>query len=393
MANIKIEPSKARATLDRQQTLERDLRTLSQDVENVRSGLRYKISGQEAINARLRETVGQISKEFESARGLRLGLEQVINRYTQTEKDNTERVQVEKMSVQSGKDAGESSDNSGPKPWKPELASGAEIDPKKIHKDSSFFKKLDDFKESHTKKLKDNKFYWDPKTKKKTTVDSDDEEVAEEFKKHNKGTIPVDVKLIGIGGSGAISAYQKEASYNGKYGGAEGEVYVSKLEGTAEAHAGLGYIGASLGATYTALSLSEKAYLGSEDYNVYEEVKVEVGRVGVQGDVRAGIVDKEGKFNPSLYAGASAEAIAGEISGKVGAKIGGIDVAAEGSLNYGVGAHANVGYHDGKFSFDVGATLGVGVSVKFDVDVSGVVDAVCEDASKAWSGVKNFFGW
>lgn len=106
MANIKIEPSKARATLDRQQTLERDLRTLSQDVENVRSGLRYKISGQEAINARLREAVGQISKEFESAKVLRLGLEQIINRYKQTEKGNFDLIRAEKTSVQSSGNGG-----------------------------------------------------------------------------------------------------------------------------------------------------------------------------------------------------------------------------------------------------------------------------------------------
>lgn len=106
MANIKIEPSKARATLDRQQTLERELRALSQDVENVRSGLRYKISGQEAINARLREAMGQINKESESARVLRLGLEQIINRYEQTEKGNFERIQAEKTSVQNGDGSG-----------------------------------------------------------------------------------------------------------------------------------------------------------------------------------------------------------------------------------------------------------------------------------------------
>ena len=99
MATILIEPSKARATLNQQQALERALRALSQDVENVRSGLRYKISGREAIDARLREAVGQISREAESAKAMRLGLEQIINSYEQTERGNTERVKAEKMSI------------------------------------------------------------------------------------------------------------------------------------------------------------------------------------------------------------------------------------------------------------------------------------------------------
>lgn len=106
MAKIFIEPSKARATLNQQQALERALKALSQDVGNVRSGLRYKISGREAIDARLREAVGQLSGEAESAKAMRLALEQIINRYEQTEKGNTERVKAEKTSIQNGGNSG-----------------------------------------------------------------------------------------------------------------------------------------------------------------------------------------------------------------------------------------------------------------------------------------------
>lgn len=449
MAKILIEPSKARTTLSQQQALERALRALSQDVGNVRSGLRYKISGREAIDARLREAAGQLSREAESAKAMRLALEQIINRYEQTEKGNAERVKAEKTSIQNGgggAGAGTPPGGDNEKPsvqdwaeilkdiisklWppyrpgvvpmpfpfppvifpaslikniffpysdedngKPKWKGGAEVDLEEKYKDSSPFKKFDDFKKDHTKTLKDSKFYWDPKTGKKIVVDPDDKKAAEEFAKHNKGTVPVDVTLLGIGTSNIIAGVHANPSYSGKYGGAEAEIYMNKLEGTSEAHLGWGYAGASLGATYTAFSASEKAYLGSEDYNVYEEIKVEAGRVGAKGEVRAGIVDKEGNVNPSLYAGASAEAIVGEVSGKVGAKLGGVDVAAEGTLNYGLGAHANVGYHDGKFSLDIGATVGVGGSVKIDIDVSGAVNTVCEKAGEVWSGVKNFFGW
>lgn len=110
MAKIFIEPSKARATLSQQQALERALRSLSQDVGAVRGGLRYKISGREAIDARLREAVAQINREAESTKAIRLGLEQIINRYEQTEKNNTERVKAEKTSIQQGGNGGGSSD-------------------------------------------------------------------------------------------------------------------------------------------------------------------------------------------------------------------------------------------------------------------------------------------
>ncbi len=117
MAKIFIEPSKARATLSQQQALERALRALSQDVGNVRSGLLYKISGREAIDARLREAAGQLSREAESAKAMRLGLEQIINRYEQTEKGNTERVKAEKTSIQNGGNGGGETVTPSPSIW------------------------------------------------------------------------------------------------------------------------------------------------------------------------------------------------------------------------------------------------------------------------------------
>ena len=35
----------------------------------------------------------------------------------------------------------------------------------------------------------------------------------------------------------------------------------------------------------------------------------------------------------------------------------------------------------------------MGASVKFEIDVSGAVDAVTETASDIWSGITDIFGW
>ena len=102
MANIYIEPAKAKAMLSQQKALERALQELSRDVGSVHRGLNYKISGREAIDARLRDVVGQINREMDSTKALRTGLEQIINRYEQTENGNTERVKAEKTSIQNG---------------------------------------------------------------------------------------------------------------------------------------------------------------------------------------------------------------------------------------------------------------------------------------------------
>ncbi len=60
------------------------------------------------------------------------------------------------------------------------------------------------------------------------------------------------------------------------------------------------------------------------------------------------------------------------------------------SVNVGIGIHAEAGYKDGKFSLDIGASFGIGGSVKLEVDVSGTVKAVSGAAKSAWN---TFTGW
>lgn len=434
MARISIEPPRAKGTLTEQSKLEKTLKGLYQEVENVRSGLTFKIAGQEAIAARLRSAAEQIDREAVSVGALRSGLMEVVARYEQTESGNLNRVGAEKTTVQ-GSDSGNiwSSLLPGmgavfpnwlwdlliplkPSPWpigselvkwitaigasfpplkfEPKFESEADIDLKEAYEDGDgFFKKLSDFEDANSKD-KGIKVYYDTKTKTFIKVDAEDKAALEEFKKHNKGTIPVDLKVAGVGTSGDASLFGLEGEIGLEgIGGAEGSVDLFKLEGETSAYIGMLGIGASAGASFTAFSAEEKAYLGTEDLNVYEKVEVTAGKVGANVGASAGLIDKEGKFNPSAYVGASAEAIAGEVSGSVGVKALGADVAVKGSLNYGVGAHANVGIHDGKISVDVGATLGVGVSVKLDIDVSGTVEAIGDAVGNVASGVAEFFDW
>lgn len=99
MAKIYIELSKSKASLQQWVELEQALTTLSRETESVRSGLRHKIAGQEAISARMREAVEQLTKESGSAGNMRSALEEIIRRYEQTEKGNTGRVGVEAVQI------------------------------------------------------------------------------------------------------------------------------------------------------------------------------------------------------------------------------------------------------------------------------------------------------
>lgn len=266
--------------------------------------------------------------------------------------------------------------------------------------------KISKFKDDHTRELKSSKKEYDTVTHTWKTIDEMDENAVDAFDKGlKKGKMEAAVKA-GVGVSAAASIWGAEAGVSGKYGHASAEAYVGKAEATAEGYAGLYQrnpttgefefkpgIGGSIGASVTAFSAEEEAVLGGDMLGVYAKSSQTIGRAEAKAEGSIGLYDAEGKLNPSAYVGVSGEAIGGEITGAVGGKILGADVGVSGSLNYGIGGHVNAGFHDGKLSLDIGATLGVGASVKLEVDIGGTVNTVCDGARAAWSGIKKLKFW
>ena len=93
-------------------------------------------------------------------------------------------------------------------------------------------------------------------------------------------------------------------------------------------------------------------------------------------------------LEPQFGASAKAEATAAELEGSLGVNVLGGEVGVSGSVSVGVGAHADVGYKDGVFKFDIGASIGLGGSVGSEVDIGGMVDTVCDAAESAWNGLE-----
>lgn len=265
-------------------------------------------------------------------------------------------------------------------------------------------KELDDkiskFKDDHSKDLKSSKKEYDRATNTWSTIDENDQNAVDQFDEGlKKGKMEAAVKA-GIGTSASASLWDWESK------GGHVKAYAGKAEGKIEGYAGLYQrdpntgefefkpgIGGSIGGSVTAFTAEEEAMLGGDMLGVYAKSSQTVGRLGGNVEGSIGLYDETGKLNPSAYVGGSLEAIAGEITGSAGAKILGTDVGVSGSLNYGVGAHANVGFHDGKVSLDVGATLGVGASVKLEIDVGGTVEAVCDVAKAAWDDLQKWKFW
>lgn len=268
-------------------------------------------------------------------------------------------------------------------------------------KDSKMTDDLSDLKTEDKERVT-----YDIRTKKGEIIDEKDEDATKKFDDGIKDSkMDASVK---IGFSDKVSAAWLDESGEIEYGilKSSGSVELVKGEAKKEGYIGLYQkdpssgkmvfkpgVGGEIGASFSAFTAEEKVELGNDMLGVYASSTQTAGKVGAKAEGSVGLYDSKGKFNPSAYVGATAEIIAGEITAKAGGKILGTDVGVSGSLNYGIGAHANAGYKGGKFYLDVGASFGVGASAKLEIDIGGTVDAVCDGAKAAWDGVKNWFHW
>ncbi len=258
--------------------------------------------------------------------------------------------------------------------------------------DSNPFKKaadkLNEINEESNRDIK--KGYKDKDGWHDVTDAPDDSDEAKEFDKHKPFSPEITLASVGTGVTGALW----ENGNEGSYGAASGSYHIAagQAEASASAYAGPYGVGAQIGVGVTAFTASAQGSIGDEYYNAHGSLEVNVGHVGAEAAVNAGFVDENGNFNPQLSASASAEALLFEASATAGATIAGTSVNATGSINFGVGAHADVGYSDGVLSLDIGASLGIGVGVSLEIDFSGTVDAVADFAGNAWSGITGLFG-
>jgi len=155
-------------------------------------------------------------------------------------------------------------------------------------------------------------------------------------------------------------------------------------------------VAAEVGGSATALAISGSGkfmFSGKDtdstldDFGIQATGAITVGQVKGKAEVKTVLFDDEGNFKPEIKASVSAELIAFEAKGSAGVTIAGVEANVTGKVGVGLGAHADFGYTDGKLKVSVGAYLGVGGSVGFELDIGGAVDAVCTGAKALWDTI------
>ncbi len=184
-----------------------------------------------------------------------------------------------------------------------------------------------------------------------------------------------------VTGSGSVTAKVGTASADASFGAG---LYVYDKSGNKILAP---TVNAEVGASVSAVSISANGEFGNEYVGVYGKGSASALEAEAKANAKFTVFDEKGQLNIQGGVSASAEANLVEASGSTGVTVLGAEMGVSGSVKVGIGAHADVGFVDGHLKVDIGAAVGLGVSVGFDVDVGGLIDGVGTKVAESWSGI------
>lgn len=402
MSEFKVKISGMEQRILEEQKIESMLNSVEADIRFVLCELSNSVGNREEIKKVLKNLATKVDGQEKTVKTMRSVLTNVKNDYERTERricgyKNDHPItwsNVQRALITIGKGVAISALNPG---------KGLLWLTREILKDEDWDSDLDIGQFDHDlakapKKWKrdiiDNHYEYDEKTKKWKKVEKDNKKkTKEEESKLKRKEILEDIKIwsSNISKEGSLLHFGKDGVVETEWGNYTYSADVMKAEAYAEAYAGLGGVGFDVGLALTALTANVGGQLGDENLGVHASGQVDVGKVSASAGGDIGLWDENGDFNPQVGFSGKLEAIAAEASGKVGVDVVGTEVNLKGSINVGIGAHADVGLHDGKISLDIGASVGVGGSVALEIDMSGTIDKVVEHAQDIGNAVSDAY--
>lgn len=413
MSHIRVDTGILDAQQEQLLAISRQLDTISQQVNNVSRRLSWRISGSAQIKSRLDADQAYLEQLEGKTKSLHSTLGGLISKYQSTETANAGLAGKDQAPRETGmaladqvkqlvsSESGTAENSLWELFWSGELAvtAGGALGALSFINDESYLKVLSwEGSASVTPKYGE---YED-----KDAIYKRKQDTLKDGKKINADTSWYDKKgtILEAKAEGKIegSVLEGRIGTSGKYG--NGSVEGKLLTGEAHANASAGLyvydrdengnvtrifspgVDAEIGASIAVAAVAANGRIGFGENN---------NMLGAYGDVEASALSAEAKAqftanSKQIYGKASAEANLVEAKGSAGVSVLGTDIGVSGSVKVGIGAHAEAGFVDGKLKVDVGAAIGVGFSVGFEIDVSGTVDAVCSAAKSAWDFIT---GW
>ncbi len=390
MAQFSVKTKQARAQAADELRMVRELESMEASVRSISSNLGFKVASKANIRARLNQAANRIDEHQRSMSRMHSALTDILDDYDKTEQRLLGDSKLKEMQIKNAAGSSYSGDISEEslieKYIKPLLT---EIDGGEYQE--YIFNRLDSIKEFIAKVYQGDMSQLGALLTIPELVKGDIK-AFDDFVDNIKDTI-VEKTGFDVKAETSGALYENELSCeNGSLG-----VSVSAYEAYASAEGGLftkdddgnlvlnPHVEAEVGASYTLLSVAGQYGIGNEMLGADVSGHITAGQVSGKVQAEAAMMDEDGNFNPHAKLDASAEAILVDASAQAGVTVLGTDIEAEASVNIGVGAHASVEIGDGVLECDIGASLGIGVSLSFSIDFGGTIDAVQE-------GCKSFFG-
>lgn len=394
MAQFSVNTGQARGQADEEKRIADELGRMEDSIRGISNSLSFKIASKSRIQSRLRGTADRIGSSKRGMQGMHSALLNVIAGYEKTETRVCEHAGG--ITAYEIHDAGS--------PGQLEYETGE----KSIGELDKFVESLISagvYPQDVIKRLEDVRKYIGE------IMDGDWEAVGaliavpslikgdiDHWIDHMKNTL---IDKTGFD----VSARTEGALYTGQISSEHGSAGVTALayEAYASAEGGMftkgedgnllfnPHIDAKMGASATILTAEGTYAVGNKVLGADAGGHVTIGQVSGEVESTAGFRDSDGNIDPHAKMNASAEMILIDAEAQAGVTVLGTKAEVKGSVNVGMGAHANLEIGDGKIACDIGASLGIGASVSFSIDYGGTVDAIKDVANSALDIAKDAF--
>lgn len=389
MAQFSVKTKNARTQVADEEKLAKELGQIESEISSIGNNLGFRVTSQANIRSRINHAAERVAAHRSGMNGMRSALGDILDAYDRTEQQVVDNTQVRSADFSDAQsphynfgDIEESIIEKLIKPLLTDIDGGeyAEYILKRLESIRDFVANIYDGDPSifggllmipplilndidafnnYIGKIKDG---IQDKIKDVTSFD---------VEKKIQGSL-YDLQVAGEYGSLGVSASVYEA-----YASAEGGLFTEDDDGNLVFNPN---IDAKVGASYTLLTANGDIAVGDEMLGAYANGNITVGKVSGEANLHASLRDENGNINPNAQVHASAEAVLVEAEAQAGVTVLGTDVNVSGSAYVGVGAHADISIGDGKIKCDIGAALGIGVSVGFEIDYGGTVDAIKKGA-------------